>query len=129
MRSTFNSITNLSIAIPKSVGIQTDQDIRYAIIQDGTLTGASWTNVDTNYSGVEYDVTASAITNGNQVFSDYVSSASGPKTPSGLVQGFLGKTVLWDRGSSQTGIFSICAIRTGGTDASVFSTVRWEEHR
>ena len=131
-RSTFNSLTNLCIVFPKGFSVLTDQNIRAVILIDPTLTGASWTNVDTNNSAVEYDVTASAVSNGVTIAGGYFSSAGGTSPGSARAasaQGLLGKTVLWSRLGSQTGILTIAAIRTGGSDASVLSTLQWEEIR
>lgn len=131
-RSTFNSLTNLGITLPKGFTCQTDQNIRAVVLQDPTLTGASWTNVDANNSHIEYDVTASAVANGVVVANGYFASAGGTSPGSARAaagQGLLGKTVLWDRQGSQSGILTVAAIRTGGTDASVLSTLQWEELR
>lgn len=129
MRSTFNSLDNLSIALPRGVTVQTDEDIKYVLLHDNTLTNASWVSVDADDSVMEYDISATATSGGHQAYSDYVSGSGGPQTPATFAQGILGKTVLWDRQSSRTGIFTIAAIKTATNDASVFTAIRWEEIR
>ena len=70
-KSTFNSLTNLAIALPKSFSIQTDNPIRLAVIQYGTLTGASWGDVDSTYSTLEFDTSATAVTGGTETYRVY----------------------------------------------------------
>lgn len=41
----------------------------------------------------------------------------------------MGKTVLWDRRDSVTGIMTIAAVKTGATDADVLTAIRWREIR
>ena len=125
-RSTFNSITNKGLALPLSFSIQTDNPIRLVIYHDNTLTGASWSNVDTTQSFMEYDVTASALTNGHVVFTDYIATAK--NTPSGA-GGILGRVPLWYRRGTESGILTIAAIRTSGTDATVLASLNWKEIR
>jgi len=133
-KTTFNSLENLMLTIPKSIYLQTDESIRFVIIHDCSLTGASWVDVDTGQSCMEYDVTATAFTNGHEVYADYVyaSSAGGKgsiQAGSGTGLGLLGKTVLWNRLGSETGILTIAAIRSDGTNANVLAGFRLEEIR
>ena len=59
----------------------TSQNYEVAMVKNATLTGASWTAVSTD-SNVEYDVTATAVTGGSIIQTDYVSSSgSGGTTP------------------------------------------------
>lgn len=54
---------------------QTNDYLVYRVYFGGTLTGAVWTNHDTGFSAVEYDVTATALTGGRQIESGFISSA------------------------------------------------------
>lgn len=133
-RDTFNSLPNLSIALPKSFSIQTDDPILLKIIEGGTLGGTpSWNDVDTNGSSMEYDVAASSISGGRELHSAYLyASSTGPASSrfQNSDQSLLSKTVLWDRqDDSETGILSICAIRTSANDASVLAALDWDEIR
>lgn len=123
-RSTFNSLTSLGVALPKSVSVQTDNPIRLVVVVGGTLTGAAWVNVDTNNSIMEADVTATAITGGTTIASEYFATS---KNIDASGQGFLGKSVLWSRLSSETGILTLAAVRSGSTNASVLASVSWDE--
>jgi len=131
-KTTFQTYANLIISLIKGFNIQTDDPIRVDIVHNGALTGASWADVDSTESSMEYDVTASAITGGHVVHSEYIyASSTGPATRQyqQSISGLLGKTVLWDRKSTETGILSITAIRTSASDASVLSSLQWEEIR
>jgi hypothetical protein len=123
-RSTFQSRPNLSIALPKAIEIATDNPVRIALLHNAVLTDPVWTDVDTDESAVEYDVSATAVSNGHRVYSTYVATARN-KPATG--QGLLGKTVLWDRQGSETGILTVAGVRTGITDAEVFASLQWEE--
>lgn len=128
-RATFNSLPNLGLCIPKSWQIQTTQPARIVLLHDATLTGASWNNVETNDSMMEYDVAATAITGGHIVDEIYVATAGTGSNSRGSSAGSLGKTLMWDRQDSVSGILTVAAIRTGGTNASLLATTRWEEIR
>ena len=126
-RSTFNSLNNLLVALPKALTIQTDNPVRFVVYHEGTLTGASWANVNTLGSMMEYDTSATAITGGNIVATDYV--ATSKNQPASAGTGLLGKTVMWHRRGAETGILTLCAVRTTTTNASVLVGVNWEEIR
>lgn len=123
--STFNSLTNLGIALPKSFSIVPSNPIMLIGYFGATLTGASWTSVTDSI--VEYDVSATAISGGSEVLCDYFSTTGINRSTSD--QGFLGKTVLWSRLSSETGIFTLAAQRTGSVDSNTLASINWEEIR
>ena len=125
-RTTFKSSPNNAIAIPKSVSIQTDNPIRLVVYHDATLTGASWSNVETNHSVMEFDVTASAITGGHRILTDYIATSRNIQSAS---RSLIGKAVLWARKNGNTGILSVCAVRTTTTNASVLTALNWDEIR
>ena len=59
----------------------TSQNYEVAMVKNATLTGASWTTVPTD-NNVEYDVSATAITGGTIIQTDYVTaSGSGGNQP------------------------------------------------
>ena len=126
-KDTFQSLNNLSISIPKHFSIFTNQDIRVSVIMGGTLTGASWTDVDTTYSSMEYDVTASAITGGHSIHTDFFAAATGNNNSSSS-DGLLGKAVLWNRQDGDTGILTLAAVDLG-TNALVRGDIGWNEIR
>lgn len=124
-KALFNAVPNLGILLPKSFGLQASHSVRVDLIFNGTLTGASWADVDP-LSTAEVDTTASAVAGGQLVLSDYVAAA---KDVAGAGQGILGREVIWDRLGSPSGILTVAAIRTSGTDASCLASMGWEEIR
>lgn len=125
-KTTFNSLPNIIPALPKLYSAQTDNPILVTVTLGGTLTGASWADVDASASMMEYDTSATALTGGRVVFSEYIATS---KNTSGSGQGLLGKPVLWDRQGSETGILTISAVRTTSTSADVLASLEWEELR
>ncbi|MCK4520930.1 MAG: hypothetical protein KAU20_00010 [Nanoarchaeota archaeon] len=123
-KSNFQGVPNLSLAIPLSVSLQADNPIRYVILHNAALTGAVWADVDANESAVEYDITASAVANGHQEYSDYLGTSKNQSSSDGAP---LGKSLLWSRKGSETGILTIAAVRSGATDADVLAAVRIKE--
>lgn len=124
-RDTFVSLPNKQLVLPKKVIATTTQPVRIVLIHNGTLTGASWANVSTDNSCVEYDVTATAITGGHELDTDYITAGKDGASS----QNVLGKTFLWDRQNTHTGILTVAAQKTGATDASVLAGLHWEEIR
>ena len=128
-KTTFQSLENLVLTVPTSWQIQTDQPIRVVLLHNNTLTGASWADVDAVNSSIEYDVSATALTGGQKVDEVYVPTAGSGNNTRGATVGPLGKTILWDRQGSETGILTVAAVRTTNTDAEVLATMKWEELR
>ena len=130
-KTTFNSLENLILAIPKSYFITTTQPIHYELYHDATLDAGSvsWADVDTDDSMMEYDVSATSFTGGHKVGAGYLGTAGSAQTRSGGGAGLLGKTLLWDRQNTVTGVLTLAAIRTTASDATVYAGLEWEELR
>lgn len=124
--STFNSLKNGTLVLPQAFSLQTNNPIRYQILYRPTLTGAAFAAVDATYSGVESDVTASAVTGGLIVDEDYISSGNNQVIASG---GTLGRLIMSRGYVGVNDILTIAAIRTGSTDAAVYSAAKWREIR
>jgi hypothetical protein len=123
--ATFNSLVNRASVVLQGYTIATTQPIDFAIIYRPALTGASWSAIDATYNGVEYDVTASAITGGYRIAGDYTAaSVSNPTRVSGLLD-----RVLMSLGSGTSDIISLSAIRAGSSDASVRAYLSGKELR
>lgn len=72
-----------AVVLPQRVQVlpTTSQNYEVALVKNPTLTGASWTTHPTD-SNVQFDVSATAVTGGTIVQTDYVtSSGSGGTTP------------------------------------------------
>lgn len=99
--------------------------IEFTAFHNPTLTNASWNSIDGSI--MEYDVAATAVAGGHVIDAGYVSSSAKNRATSG--DSLLGKTVLWNRLGSETGIITIAAIRSGGNDADVKALVKTKEIR
>lgn len=126
-RTTFNSLNNHAITIPDSYVVQTDNPIRLVVIENGSLTGASFGNVDTNNSHVEYDTSATAISGGKILLSEYVGAGAKNSTVSG--EGLIGKAVLAYGSDGVQDVLTLCAVRTTTTNADVLTGLSWREIR
>ena len=124
--ATINSIANIGLYFPQAFQIQTDNPIHYRLVYRPTLTGPSWTATSATYSGMEYDVTASAISGGIVVDQGYISSGNNRVSDARSV---LDRVVMALGQNSSPDILSIAAVRTGASDASVYSSLRWKELR
>lgn len=125
-KSTFQTFPNLGTIIPANISFQVDNPIRYLVYHDSILTGASWVDVDATQSMMEYDISATALTNGHVIETDYV---AGTKNTSSSFNSLLGKAILWHRQSTETGILTIAAVRTTSTSANTLCAVKWNEIR
>lgn len=125
-KSTFKTFDNLGLVIPIDIAISVDNPVRLVVVHNPTLVGASWTDVDAVNSHTEYDVSATSYSNGHEIFSDYVSTA---KNTSGGQNSLLGRTLLWDRQGTDTGILTVCAVRTTGTSSDTLISFRFKEIR
>ena len=123
--ATFNALPNLGILLPKSFSVALDNPIRVDLIVDGALTGASFGAVNA-LSTAEVDTTATAVTGGQVVYSEYI--AAGRNTD-GSGQGLLGREVLWNRLGAETGSLTIAAIRSASQNAATLASMTWEEIR
>lgn len=122
--ATVNSIANRGLYLPQEYSILTTNPTLYRLLYRPTLTGPSWTAVNATYSGMEYDVTASAVTGGIVVGGGYLSAG---------VNRSAEKSGLLDRVTMSLGasadILTIAAIRTGTSDSDVLASLRWKEIR
>lgn len=132
-RTSLNSITYRGVIVPKSYGIMSeDTSVRYEIILNGSLTGASFANVDTTNSGVMVDVAATAITGGLVIDSGFVSGAR-DKQQSGVVgEEIMSKLFLSnDVAGTTTDILTIAIsiINSAGTASDCAGSFKWKEER
>lgn len=125
VKSAFHSLTNRGLYLPTSVSLATDYGIRYVVLYRPALTNDSWVDVDTTYSGMEYDVSATAVSGGIKIDSDYV-GASGVRS-SINAQGILGKTIMSLGRTGTSDIISLCAVRNSNNNASVSAAIKWKE--
>jgi hypothetical protein len=121
-KSTFNSITNTGLILPREFEVFSDGgNVFYEIVHSGSLTGDSFSSVDAN-SIVEYDVAATAITGGRIVTSGYVAAGSPGKGSSGEEIGVTSRLPLT---GSET--LTIVATSIAGPATDTFGIFNWQE--
>ena len=132
-RTIFNSITNRDLVIPKSFGIVSeDATVRYEIILNGSLTGASFTHVDTTNSVVEFDVAATAITGGLVIASGFLTGGKDRNESGNVNEELMSKLLLSnDRAGTTTDILTIAIsiINSAGTASDCGGAFTWKEER
>jgi hypothetical protein len=121
---TLNSIVNRVVVIPTSYELSTDNPIDYVILYRPVLTNASWVAANATYSGVEYDITASAVTGGIQVDGGILASGNNQRIGRDAV---LGRTIMSLGNTATSDILTLAAIRSGSSNASVKSVLKWKE--
>lgn len=132
-RTTLNAITYRGVIIPKSVDIMSeDTTVRWELILNGSLTGASFADVDTTNSGVQVDVAATVITGGLIVDSGFVTGAR-DKTESGHVgEDLMSKLFLTNDAAGTTAdilTIAISIINSAGTASDCGGAFTWKEER
>lgn len=125
--TTFNALANRGLYVPNGWSVQTTNPIRVAVLYRPTLTGPAWAAVDAVNSGLNYDVTASAVSGGILVDVDYVTSAARNFVGGG--EGLLGRTIMSLGRTGTADILTLAAIRTDTNDADVLGGFKWKEVR
>jgi len=125
-KTTFKDIVNKMLVIPMAYAVQSDNPILYRLVLNAVLTGASWQNNDTE-SGVEYDIAATSFTGGSIIYSDYLATGGGNSAQ--RVEGLLGRTILSYTSAGAQTTLTVVAVRTGASNANVFSEIGWKEIR
>lgn len=124
--STINSLTNRGLFLPTGYEIVGSNPMHYQILYRPTLTGPSWTAVDATYSGMEYDITASAVSGGVVVDAGYF--ASGRNTL-GSESALLDRVIMALGRTGTSDILTLAAVRTTASDSSTYSAWKWREIR
>ena len=124
--SLFRGIVNRTLVLPQSFSLETNNPIYYRILYRTTLTGASWTAVNPTKSGIEYDVTASAIT-ASELVVDGDRISSGLRNQQITSSGLLGRILMSLGSTGVADTLTIAAVRTSASNASVFASIKWRE--
>ena len=132
-RTTFNSITNRGLVIPKKYELMSENaTIYFEIILNGSLTGASFANVDTTNSLVMVDIAATAITGGLVVDYGFITGAKDKNESGTIGEELLSKLVLAnDIAGTTTDILTIAIsiINSAGTASDCGGSFTWKEER
>lgn len=108
------------------MGLTNNASYRYKIVVGGTLTDASWVSAGTN-SSVEYDLTATAITGGDDARTGFLTvSAGAGSLTTGFTDGLFKFQLERNSFTGTPTIFSLVATgTTNGNDAT--GAIDWEE--
>jgi len=109
-----------AVVIPYNINFlpTTADNYQIALFKNGTLTSASYGAVSSD-ANVEFDITASAITGGTLVYSEFLTSKSGRSSLSGAAAAFNFDLQL---GASLTGVsdvYSLCARTVSGSGGGI----------
>lgn len=127
-RLLFNSIANrIPIILGDALFYATTNDSYYEIVYNGTLTGASFADVDTTNSSIQKDVSATAITGGMVVDVGYAISGGNPNkadlTQAQLVAGI--SLALDIAGAVQDTLTIVCTSASG--TSNIAAAISWTE--
>ncbi len=132
-RTTFNSITNRGLVIPKTYQIMSeDAIVRYEIILNGSLTAASFADVDTTNSIVQVDEAATAISGGLVIDGGFLPGGQFNSEAGHVGDELLSKLFLAnDIAGTTTDILTIAIwiINSGGTASDCGGSFTWKELR
>lgn len=125
-KSTFNSISNKGFAIPNNFSIETSNPILVRMYHNCSVVSATWADVDTAESFMEYDISGLSFNAGHKILAEYVSSS---RNQSASAKGILGRVPMWYRRNAEYGNITVTAVRTGASDGDVLASLSWEEIR
>lgn len=129
-RTSFNGLTNRGQVRPMSFEVASqDAPVAYAVVLNGSLTGASFSDVDTVDSVVEADVSATAISGGMVVASGYLGAGAGIQametTKADLENIILSNNIAGDDTETITLVISL----TNGVPSNCAGAFSWGELR
>ena len=136
-KATFNSIVNRGTILPAHFECVTkDQPIILRVIYNGSLTNESFTSAGTN-SITEYDISATAISGGQQIATAYVSAASaggggggGSRSAGSAMQSLSSRLPLTlDIAGSNPIPLTIAAAVLNSTSSETWASWEWNELR
>jgi len=127
-RLTFQSKVNRSLILNLSAEIMAKtNDAYWEIVYYGTLTGASFADIDTASSTMQVDTSATAITGGTVIASGFVISGLGVSAVASSLKNILSKLPIVVSMDGTTSIpVSVVVTSFTGT-SNVNSTLSWEE--
>ena len=117
-----NNAQNRAQLLPVAADMMStaNQSLIYQIIYGATLTGGTWVDHDTTNSGVEYNLTATAVTGGRIIESGYLST-SGKQIQIGIDSFDVPNVSI----AGTPEIVTIAALATGA--AATYAAIAWRE--
>ena len=137
-RQTFGGSTNRTSFEFDAVAVfSEDNPAHYHIIYGASLDGASWVNVDGDYSGMQVDVSSTGLSSGITTTEGYLGGGGtgNNRISSADSKSLLGKMPLAldidgnHPTSPLSNVFTIAAQRVGGTNTDMAAAILWEEAR
>lgn len=136
LKNTFNSYLNRIIARAGNINVfSSGENIKWKLIKlpdVSQLTGGSWTSVDAD-SGVEYNVAATAYTDGDEIDNGWVGAstqgsqkaggAPGSNQPSAAKKNY----IVQNYDSSNSEIYIVTATNLGAQSTDVGVGIQWRE--
>ena len=125
--TTFNGVGFRGHVIPKATSISVASAIHeWQIIKNATtLTSASFGAINSTYSAVEYDVSASAVSGGIVIDSGYIASAASSRN-STLAELFSENPIVYTSLNNTQETLTL-AIRTVSGTGSAHGSITWQE--
>lgn len=129
-RTTFHGLTNRGQVQPTSFEIVSQNfQVAYVVIENGTLTGSAFADVNTSDSIAEVDVAATGISGGRVVASGYLGGVVGVQGL-GLAEKILDKIILSNNiVGDVTDMITIAARTVSGGDSGCAAGLTWQEER
>lgn len=108
------------------LAITNNANYKWSIVQSGTTTGGSWSNVSAD-SAVEYNTSATSISGGRIVASGYTNGSNQGSSPVSLLKEALFKFQLERNGLTNTPYELTLVVASDTNAASVYASFDWEE--
>jgi hypothetical protein len=134
-RTSLNSITYRGVIAPKTFSlISEDATVRYELILNGILTGASFVDVNTTNSGVQVDMSATAISSNSGLIVDsgFVTGARDKSESGHAGEEILSKLLLVNDvagTTTDTLTLAVSIINSAGTASDCGGAFSWKEER
>jgi hypothetical protein len=116
-----------AVVLPKnfSISVTAASRFQYEIINAAVTSGGTWVSAG-NDSSVEYNLTATGITNGETIETGYIISSNQASISPSLSE-FPFSFQLERNTFTSTAFEFVIAMRTDGNNQSVYSSINWEE--
>jgi len=108
------------------LAITNNANYKWSIVQSGTTTGGTWSNVSSD-SAVEYNTTATSISGGRVVASGYTNGSNQGSTPVNLLKEALFKFQMERNGLTGTPYELSLVVAADTSGADVYASFDWEE--
>lgn len=127
-KNLINSIENRQIIIPKLLGIFTQGSrIKFKLLINPTLVGASFTSVDYN-SSAEYDISATSFSGGDQIYLNYIATNEGSiNLDLSSMFNLYGRNIKQNAFATSVDILTIIVASDSKISTRVSSTILWNE--